>query len=288
VSLAAERCLGGDESRDPLQSSRKALLARIDRGRRGALRKLQSLRAGLSASAEADNVMQQGQLILAFSHAIVPGSPWVDIPDMDIRIALDPRQTASENAERMFARYRKLRDAQRRIPPLIEDTERHVQELTDLAGFVAIAASEGDLRDLERELAADGTRSPRASTRKRGPSRYILDGTVVLAGRTARENDEVTFRLARRDDLWLHARNRTGAHVILHADRGQPSEEVVLSAAGLAAYLSEGRSDSAVDVDVTQVRHVRKISGGPPGRVTYRNERTLRVRPDRDGWQTQR
>jgi predicted ribosome quality control (RQC) complex YloA/Tae2 family protein len=89
--------------------------------------------------------------------------------------------------------------------------------------------------------------------------------------------------LASRGDTWLHARELTGAHVILRGD-AEPDEAAVEAAAALAAYFSEGRTDSAVDVDVASVRDVRKIPGGPPGRVTYRNFRTVRVRPGLDEW----
>ena len=93
----------------------------------------------------------------------------------------------------------------------------------------------------------------------------------------------MTFRLARRDDLWLHVRERTGAHVIVQGG-ADLSDEVVAAAAALAAYFSQSRSDSAVDVDVAPVRAVRKIPGGAPGRVTYRDFRTIRVVPTVEGW----
>jgi predicted ribosome quality control (RQC) complex YloA/Tae2 family protein len=115
-----------------------------------------------------------------------------------------------------------------------------------------------------------------------------MDGYSLIVGRNARENEEVTFRLARRDDLWLHARQRTGAHVILHSVEDAPLDEVLEAAAGVAAYFSEGRNDTAVDVDVARVRDVRKIPGGPPGRVTYRGESTVRAIPGMGEWKTER
>ncbi|MGH9175080.1 MAG: NFACT RNA binding domain-containing protein, partial [Vicinamibacterales bacterium] len=90
--------------------------------------------------------------------------------------------------------------------------------------------------------------------------------------------DEVTFTIANPDDLWLHARNMPGAHVILRAN-GQMSEDTIERAAALAAWYSDGRNATSVPVDVTERRHVRKIRGSGPGMVTYRNERTLNVRP---------
>ncbi|RMD78316.1 MAG: DUF814 domain-containing protein, partial [Chloroflexi bacterium] len=107
------------------------------------------------------------------------------------------------------------------------------------------------------------------------------DGLPIYIGRTARQNEEVTFRIARPTDLWLHARNIHGAHVIIRADH--PPERTIAEAAALAAYYSQARDDTAVEVDICQRRAVRKIPGGPTGLVSYYPERTVRVKPERCG-----
>lgn len=288
MSAAIDRCLGANESHDSLASTRTNIVAQIERVRRSAERRLASLREGLAASADAEDIMIQGQLILAYQHLIASQAREVTIPDLDLTIPLDPSLSASENAERTFKRYHKLRDAASRVPELIAETERELDRLHDLAAFVGIAASEAELRALEREIAPGKDQhksTPRARDRARGPGRFVNGGYTVIVGRNARENEEVTFRLAGRDDLWLHVRERTGAHVIVQgADRNVP-DEIIENAAALAAYFSEGRSDSAVDVDIARPRDVRKIPGGPPGRVTYRNFRTVRVQPTLAGWE---
>ena len=226
--------------------------------------------------------MTEGQLILAYQHAVEEGADRLEIPDLGLCIALDPRFTPAENAERRFKRYRKLRDATRRIPALLLEAEAEVDRLRDLATFTTLVESESELRELARELAVQPPTLPSKRDRARGPRHLTRDGFILLAGRNARENEEITFRLANRGDLWLHARERTGAHVVLRGDR--PPDEIVASAAAVAAYLSEGRSDTAVDVDVASVRDVRKVPGGAPGRVTYRNFRTVRVKPSMENW----
>ncbi len=295
MSLAVELSLGGDESRDRLGPARAAVLADLARLQRAADRKLTSLQQGLEASEDAETVMQWGQLVLAYQHAIVPRSTQLVIPELDVTIPLDPRLTPLENAERLFRRYRKLRDARKRLPALLAATEAQVARLQDAAVFAGLATSEADLRDLRNTLSPArqpaGTKHAKtANTRKRvpaGPARFSFDSYTALVGRNAQENEDVTFRLARRDDLWLHVRERTGAHVVLQSRSGEAPPEVVEHAARLAAYFSEGRSDTRVDVDVTLVRSVRKIPGGPPGRVTYRNFRTVRVEPGIAPWRAQ-
>jgi predicted ribosome quality control (RQC) complex YloA/Tae2 family protein len=246
--------------------------------------------------------MEQGQLVLTYAHRIAEKSlqgRWsdtLDVPELGVTIPLDPRLNPADNAAKLFHRYKKLRDARRRIPLLIAETEREAARLDDLVSFAHLAQTEADLRDLRHEFnppvkrGHGSTASTRTTTKRKGPvsrapSRYRWGESVTaIVGRNARENDEVTFRLARRDDLWLHARERTGAHVILEAPRNSPGAEAVEAAAQLAAYFSDAREDAWVDVDTTAVKHVRKVPGGAPGRVTYREARTIRVRPALSGW----
>lgn len=288
ISAAVELCLGDRESRDVLGNSRSALLNDVGRDFRATERRLSSLEDALRATEEAETVMQTGQLLLAYQHAVAPGASELVVPDLGLRIELDPRRTPQENAQRLFRRYRKLRDARQKLPALIAEADAERARLHDLAVFARLATSETELRSLRADLRGEERRPARKKDERRGkargPARFRKDGYVAIVGRNARENEEVTFRLARRDDLWLHARERTGAHVVLTGGSGNVSNDVVESAAGLAAHFSEGRSDSRVDVDVTQARNVRKIPGGPPGRVTYRSFRTLRVEPGLDGW----
>ena len=107
-------------------------------------------------------------------------------------------------------------------------------------------------------------------------SRY---GGTIYIGRTGRQNDEVTFGTGNADDLWLHARELPGAHVILRLTPDADVEDAIEDAAALAAYYSDGRGSTRVPVDVTERRYVRKIKGAGPGMVTYRNERTINVTP---------
>lgn len=288
IGEAIEMCYGGQESRDALSSVRAAIESEIDRAQRSAERKVRSLWEGLEAAEDADAVMQQGQLVLAYQWAAIPGADRLDIPELEMSIPLDPSLSIQDSAERLFRRYRKLRDAARRLPQLIAEAETEEARLHDLHAFVRLADSEAALRELQRQVvpqSAPSTGKKRAA--RKGPLRLKREAVRVILGRNARENEEVTFRLARREDTWFHARERTGAHVVA-ATGGENLEPQALEAiAALAAYYSEGRPDTAVDIDVAAVRDVRKIPGGPPGRVTYRNFRTVRVAPSKDGWEAE-
>ena len=291
ISAAVEDTMGRGENRDSLMVQRNALLAQVDRAIHATEQRETSLLEGLRASEDAERVMERGQLVLAYQHLLGPRAAELAIPDLGLTIQLDPAMTAAENAERAFRRYRKLRDARTRIPHLLESTRTELARLQDLATFARLAESEAELKDLERFVtrpdAVEPATRPKVEKR-RGPARYTLAGNLLLVGRNAVQNEEVTFRLAGREDIWLHARQRTGAHVILRPGGDAPTNDVLEAAAGVAAYFSEGRSDTAVDVDVARVRDVRKIPGGPPGRVTYRGERTIRTAPSLGEWVAER
>jgi predicted ribosome quality control (RQC) complex YloA/Tae2 family protein len=285
ISHAIERAAGATESRDVLGTVRNAVRDQVVRARRGAERRVASLSEGLAAAQNAEEIMQVGQLVLAYQYLLEPGAKELVIPELETVIPLAPLLTPSENAERLFRRYRKLRDARERIPALLDAARADVEHLHDLESFIALADTEVDLRVIEREISAEPQSAALKSKpgRRSGPRRYTRGEFTAIVGRSARENEEVTFRLASRDDRWLHARERTGAHVILRGPRDAPVD-VLESAAALAAYFSEGRTDTAVDVDIAAVRDVRKIPGAAPGRVTYRNFRTVRVQPSTGEW----
>jgi len=105
------------------------------------------------------------------------------------------------------------------------------------------------------------------------------DGFPILVGRNSRQNDEVTFRRAKGDDWWFHARGVPGAHVIVRAEGQALPPDTIRRAAELAAYFSRLRDESHVLVDYTRRRHVRRIPGAAPGMVTYSQEQTVRVAP---------
>ena len=112
-----------------------------------------------------------------------------------------------------------------------------------------------------------------------GPRHYLTGrGLSVLVGRNARENHHLTFRVARAEDLWLHARDAPGAHVVLRDNEGRAGADDLREAAEVAAFFSEARGESLVDVHVTRRKHVKPAPGGP-GRVFVAHSDTLRVAP---------
>jgi predicted ribosome quality control (RQC) complex YloA/Tae2 family protein len=200
-----------------------------------------------------------------------------------VRIELDPDLTVVENANAYFARYRKARETEQRVPELLEEARNQRDYLAELQTLIEVADQMDAIRALRREVAAATGAGARTTSTKPGRSTpytrvNLENGWEALIGTSAEGNASVTFGLARNEDLWLHARGVPGAHVILRGAQSPP-ESVVERAAQLAAAHSAARAATAVEVDVTQRRYVKKIPQAPPGLVRYANERTLRVSP---------
>jgi predicted ribosome quality control (RQC) complex YloA/Tae2 family protein len=268
---------------------RDRLVAEIDEARERVSQRVHSLEEQATRAAEAEVLREKGEMIYAWIAEIAHGQTEFTTPD-GLTIALDPTLTASQNAQEYFERYRKARSAEENLPALLEAAAQELAYLDQLRSMAALAETYDEIESVRiewlawAETARGGARASRPkgarpSKQARRPRAYrTIHGDAIYIGRTGQQNDEVTFTIANPDDLWLHVRSMPGAHVILRAN-GRLSEDTIERAASLAAWYSDGRNATAVPVDVTERRHVRKIKGAGPGMVTYRNERTLNVRP---------
>jgi predicted ribosome quality control (RQC) complex YloA/Tae2 family protein len=269
---------------DALAGERPALLSQLERSLTSIERRIRALEQQLELSAaQRDPLRRAGELILTHQAELPPGADEL-VVDGDA-IALDPTLSASENAQAYFARYRKARDAEERVPSLLEEARQQAAHQAELRTLVEVAPDMSAIRALRREVRGGDDKPTRRGQPppKNAPHRRIglADGWEALIGSSAAGNAAVTFDLASADDLWLHARGVPGAHVILRGPRSaaEPPAPVMERAAELAAWHSAARDSGRVEVDVAPRRHVRKIPNAPPGLVRYSNERTLRVTP---------
>jgi len=277
---------------------RRALLV-ADRERSGILDTLQkeidrldramgSLDEGRSEYERADLYELYGSLLLAHLDAVPRGASSVDIDDGPTHhvIRLDPRINATRNAQRYYDRAKRARaahnEARLRRPPLLERRSLALQLLEDVARL----RSRDDLKafagDHERELAAFRI-GPKAREREQIPFRiFTVDGGFeVWAGKSSENNDLLTLRHAKPNDLWFHARGAGGSHVVLRVGTGsgEPGKRARHQAASIAAYYSKMRSAGTVPVAMTRRKFVRKPRGAPPGTVALEREEVLFVPP---------
>jgi len=290
MSEAVERVVTHRATQHRREQERRRLLQAVDRAlenRQAALREAQQT---LDAAQDLPRLRMAGELLLSYASGISAGQDRVTLPDYEghpMEILLDPALNPVQNAQRLFGRYAKLRAAARVLPTRIAALREEMDFLSTLRVHVEHARTDEDLFELQEELTAAGVLPPsgrRARVRPTAPPRaFQVDGFQVLVGRSSRDNDHLTFRVSAPEDLWLHARGVPGAHVILRTGGRTPSPQTVQKAASIAAYFSAARTSGAVDVDVVERRWVGKPKGARPGVVLYRNERTVRVRPELPG-----
>ena len=222
--------------------------------------------------------LKKGMAELCCEDFYQPDSPAVKLP-------LDPQKTPQQNAAACYKAYTKKKAAQEHLTALIEENAQELDYLQSVAEELERAQSQQDLDDIGAELTAGGYIRIRASAPKKKqkpaePLRYRTDsGLEILVGRNNVQNDELTFRIARRTDRWFHVQKLHGAHVILRCDGTQPDEAATQQAARLAAYYSEGTQAGRVPVDTTEVRFVKKPHGARPGMVIYTDYKTVFAEP---------
>jgi predicted ribosome quality control (RQC) complex YloA/Tae2 family protein len=275
-----EQQLTGDSyaaARNRVQELLDQAGARIERA-------MVQLQAQVMSDGEVDRLREAGELLLAYQGQVARGASAITVPDHagDPRIiALDPTLTPVENAQAYFRRYRKSSRAAEEVAGRIQALKPDLAYVEQLMADLALAESRPEIDAVQDGLVEAGlapkTRRSGGSKLAGGPRQFDIDGFVVYVGRNARQNEEVTFKRAAPDDLWLHVRGQPGAHVVVKSGGQAVPEEVVRRAAELAAHYSPARDSGKVDVDVTERRFVRRVRGGHPGLVTYRNERTKLV-----------
>jgi len=278
--LARERVTDHQQRRQALSDQLQAARVRLERQR-------DQIAGELEKAREVETLRWEGEMIFAFMHTLRPDQEALEVEGR--RIALDPRQNPVEQAQARFRAYDKARSALSGLPERLEAVTNRIRGLDELQALVQISDSFAQIEQLAREAEELGyLHEPAAATPARRAGRPVrlrplqlvsADGLELAVGRSARENEYVTFRLAQSDDLWLHVRAIPGSHVIVRSGGRPVPETTLLEAAGLAAYFSPARAEPAVEVDVCRRALVRKAPGGPPGLVTYRAERTLRVTP---------
>ncbi len=286
ISAALETFYAAREQLTDHHQRRAALAAQLRASRERLERQQRQIAEELSRAQAVDQLRWEGEMIFAFLHSLSPGQTMLEVEGR--QISLDPHRSPVEQAQARFKQYDKARSALAGLPERLAASETRLQGLAALEALLELGDSYALINQLAQEAEELGylREQPEAGKQKRRREAGLrplhlstADGSEIWVGRSARQNDEVTFRIGRPNDLWLHARGLHGAHVILRSSGHEPGEASLVMAAGLAAYFSQARGEPSVAVDLCRRALVRKIPGGPPGLVTYRAERTLQVAP---------
>ncbi|WP_296173228.1 Rqc2 family fibronectin-binding protein PavA [uncultured Streptococcus sp.] len=273
--------------RDRVKQQASELIRRVENELQKNRHKLKKQEKELLATDNAEEFRQKGELLTTFLHQVPNDQDQVILDNyytnQPITIALDKALTPNQNAQRYFKRYQKLKEAVKYLTDLIEETKATILYLESVETVLNQAGLE-EIAEIREELIQTGfiRRRQREKIQKRKkPEQYLAsDGkTIIYVGRNNLQNEELTFKMARKEELWFHAKDIPGSHVVISGNLN-PSDEVKTDAAELAAYFSQGRLSNLVQVDMIEVKKLNKPTGGKPGFVTYTGQKTLRVTPD--------
>ena len=245
-----------------------------------AQKRLDDLSRTLESALEADTLRNDADLLMAYpkevsAHAVK--AVLTDFTGEPREITLDTRLNAVENAQALYEKAKKREGRLEGAAAREEGLKADLAELTELLERLP-TLSDADIKTLSQtyltETKAQGRAAP--GTRYTSPQ-----GFDVWVGRSSRGNDELTFKLAKSRDVWLHAQGYPGSHVIVKAENREVPFETVLFAAQLAAAYSKAGMSDNVPVDYTLKKNVWKLKGGAPGAVNFSQQKTVYVTPSR-------
>ena len=257
-------------------------------------RKLAVQEKELAATYDRERLRQLGDILTANLHRIQKGQRSVSCEDFydeemkPVDIPLSPTLSPQQNAAKYYKDYSRMKNAEKELKHQLALGETELSYLRSVQEELERAGSEQELEEIRRELQAGGyvkaeTDRKRPRQGKLAPMRFeSTDGYPIYVGRNNQQNEELTFKLARKDDIWCHASKVHGSHVIISCGGTKPPDNTITQAAQLAAYYSGAGTGQNIPVDVTPVRQVKKMAGGKPGMVIYHTYRTAVVNPYKD------
>ncbi len=244
-----------------------------------------------------------GELLNAYGYSVPAGAKSCELDNYytgeKVRIPLDPNLTAQQNAQKYFDRYARMKRTHEALTRLTVQVKAEIDHLRSIQNALEFSTTDADLSQIRREMEESGYLRRKYTGRKNEPKKgrarapqsrplhYISsDGFDIYVGKNNTQNDEITFRIADGRDIWFHANDMPGSHVLLRTG-GKTMDEIpdraFEEAAALAAYYSSGRSQGKVEIDYLERRNVKKPSGAAPGFVVYYTNYSILARTDISG-----
>ena len=257
-------------------------------------RKLAIQEKELEATFDRERLRQLGDIVTANIHRIIKGQTVLQAEDFYdenmtvIDIPISPILSPQQNAAKFYKDYTRMKNAEKELTKQISLGEEELQYLKSVLEELNRAETEAELEEIRQELQTGGYIRADAGRKKMKQAKskpmvfQSTDGYSIYVGRNNRQNDDLTFKAARKDDIWLHASKVHGSHVIISCGGTKPPDDTVTQAAQLAAYYSETSGGQNIPVDVTTVKQVKKIPSGKPGMVIYHTYRTVIANPYKD------
>ena len=255
-------------------------------------RKIEKLKCDLEEAAEKDVCQKYGELLTAYMHQVKPYEDSVTVLDYyterEVTIPLDPDISPSDNAQKYYSRYNKLKKRESEAARQLDQARMDMEYFSNLLHQMEEITTEEEVGEIREELYEQGIIKARKNGGRKRKNRQIQlhqfrtsNGLDVLVGKNNKQNDYLTSRKAQNNHLWFHTKDIPGSHVVITHPSDQIEEQDILEAAMLASYFSKAKESESVPVDFTEIRHVHKISGAKPGFVTYTDQQTVFVTPEK-------
>ncbi len=235
-----------------------------------------------------DSYRQKGELLLANVHQVKKGAKSVNLPSFTdpeqlISISLDPKLSPSQNADQLFKKAYKTKKSREELTAQIENYSHERELVKRLIGTLDKAADMGDLDEIEEQLPGQILHQAgnEEDNVRRPYKKFIYNNWQILVGKSAKDNDELTFKVAAKMDFWLHASKVPGSHVIVRNPEKKETlpGQVLTYAAGVAAHYSRLKHSKVVPVNITKKKYVWKRKKMAPGQVFIKFEKTVMAEP---------
>lgn len=266
---------------------RKSISIKLDR----LYNKLNKQEKELIESENADIYKIKGELITSYIYMIEKGMESVDVANFydseykNIKISLNTNFTPSENAQKYFKKYNKLKTAKKEITSQMEITKEEIDYLENIMLSIENCENLAELMDIREELGKVGYLRSKNNSKKETklttkPHEFVSsNGFKILVGKNNKQNDHLTLKVASNEDIWMHTKNIPGSHVIIKTEGKEVPDETIFEGAMLAAFFSKSKMSSQVPVDYTKKKNVKKPNGAKPGMVIYDTNNTVYVTP---------
>ena len=282
---ARESKKGFDDKKRKLENAVRAL-------KKKQTKKLQETLERLKDAEKAETLRIKGELLTANLYRLEKGMTEIELENWyaqeggTVKISLDATMSPSKNAQKYFKTYNKYKRAKEILTPMLKTEEAEIEYTDSVASAITAAETMLDLKEIETELTEMGllrAQKERAGGKKKElviPFReYEFDGVKIYAGRNNLQNDRL-LRAADPDDIWLHTQKYHSSHVIIALEGRQVSDELLLYAAEICAYYSDGRDGDKIPVDYCKRKYVKKPNKSKAGFVIYTDYKTVLVKPN--------
>jgi predicted ribosome quality control (RQC) complex YloA/Tae2 family protein len=295
VSAELDTLYGQQEQEEGKDSLLQQQLAQVRKALKHAKRKIHALQEDFKKTERFREYARYGELLKSHLHEIKRGQETITMVDYydpalpTLTLPLDPSKDAVWNMEDYFRKFHKFVGAQEHLQPRVDQAQQEVIRLEAKLAQLEQGIEDPDFLPKTQKThgapSPQGTRTPKGRPAPAQVYRTYLsaDGIPILVGKTAKDNDHLTFKVAKPDDLWLHARGTPGSHVVVRLDKGATvPPETLKDAATLTLWFSDLRKSGKGEVIYTLRKFVKKAKGQKPGAVMVDREKSLWIELKKD------